>query len=124
MGMKLYFLLDEKRYVHRQSDIPKGARHETRDIPTDLAGLMAHLNEIEARNCPVVDTVEEADAALAQGSGVAIDFAESEPISVAAQQMRQLDVEDAIQRANPVELNAYATNVFDRFKDLMKEKQS
>jgi len=115
--MKFYWLPSSNRFVARQADIPKGDISEVIDVAIDQASLMDRLNRYEERlanfNCPVVDTVEEAETALAQGSGVAI--------SVAAQQMRQLDVEDAIQRANATELLAYGSNVFDRFRDLHRE---
>jgi len=42
--VKLYWLAAENRYVHRQADIPKGIEAEPREIPTDLQGLMDHLN--------------------------------------------------------------------------------
>lgn len=125
--MKFYYLPSERRFVARLADIPKGVPSEVVDVGTDQPSLMERLNQYEARlgPCMMVDTTEQADEVLATGAGVGIDFAalrpQGEPISVAAQQMRQLDVEDAIQRANPVELNAYASNVFDRFRDLHRE---
>ena len=44
--MFLYWLAAERRYVHRQSDIPKGVDAERVDVPTDIAGLMAYLNSL------------------------------------------------------------------------------
>lgn len=86
--MKLYWLAAENRYVHRQSDIPKGVSAEQQDIATDLLSLMALLNALhrdlaqakEARdllgNCAVADTQEKADAIAATGAGVGIEAPE------------------------------------------------
>jgi len=98
--MFLYWLASENRYVHRQSDIPKGVDSERVDVPTDTAGLMAYLNNLvlnrgkpldhpapgeqlltspepvtlgDPCNCAVVTTAKDAAQVLATGAGVAFE---------------------------------------------------
>lgn len=118
--MKLYFLPDEKRYVHRLSDVPKGVVPEIHDIATDLAGLMEQLNRLheeiaswkEAANnpahppAPVVGEIHE----------VKEIFIDDKPIHAAMD--RKCDVEEAIQNATPLDLASYAQNVCLRIREL------
>lgn len=104
--MYLYWLESESRYVHRQSDVPKGTSADRVDVPTDTAGLMAYLNNLiaerskivdfsqfravgEPLNCAVVETQQEADAVTATGAGVGIEapeelFPDGDPVEAPA----------------------------------------
>lgn len=79
--MKLYWIEQESRYVHRLSDLPKGTEPVVHDIPTDLAGLMGLLNELHAK--AVVETKEQASDPV----GVEEMFPDGDPIDTAPERI-------------------------------------
>lgn len=111
--MKLYFILGENRYVHRQSDIPKGAETRVDDIPTDLAGLMAHLNELHQR-------VSEPEVAPEVPEALIEPVRAPQP-NLAQRALARCDVEEIIQNAEADDLASYAHNVCWRMQELMKK---
>lgn len=110
--MKLYFLIDEKRYVHRQSDIPKGADFEPQDIPTDLAGLMAHLNALWKN-------FQGAEAPSTEVEAPEVHSPPEAPPRAPELTVKDcIAIEEAIQDANPIQLRVFAENVAARQKEL------
>jgi hypothetical protein len=106
--MKLYFITAEHRYVHRQSDIPKGADFRVDEVPTDLAGLMSHLNVLHQQ-------MKEPPPAEPAPAPIVIPERSYQEIV-----LTQIAVEEAIQNADPVALASYAANVCWRIKELAK----
>jgi hypothetical protein len=174
--VKLYWIAAESRYVHRQSDIPKGVDSERVDVPTDTEGLMAYLNDLAQRQDVAhvdpqpdgtIRVVDDVGAEFVGDRKAVIDWLnagldpedvpdreetprdpvrsietvevrdhdapngvriEAVPPKVDYNQARdrlmsQIEVEDAIQRANYTELMCYGNNVFDRFRDLGREME-
>lgn len=60
--MILYFIPAEHRYVHRQTDVPKGFDFKKVDVPTSQADLMEFLNQLWAAHM--------IDLSLAKAAGV------------------------------------------------------
>ena len=60
--MILYFIPAEHRYVHRQTDVPKGFDFKKVDVPTSQADLMEFLNQLWAAHV--------VDLSLAKAAGV------------------------------------------------------
>jgi hypothetical protein len=108
--MQLYWVGD--RYVRTQGEAQKLGFGAVTEVPTDKDGLMGFLNALRAPEVPEPpnEPVEEPQPVLEESKHDA--------------QLRQLDVEDAIQRANFTELMAYGNNVFDRFRDLGRQMEN
>lgn len=110
--MKLYWLPNEHRYVHRMADVPKDDIYSVTEVPTDLAGLMGFLNELwQAHQIELCNAV--------------VDFVAEHPVperdeAPVIRAVGQTEVEVAIQAADPVQLASYAENVCWRIKELSK----
>lgn len=120
--MKLYWIESERRYVHRLSDVPKGVEAETRDIPTDLAGLMGHLNFLHEDLAKWKDMAERSPEQFEPDHPAPseVQLTTSAPCTLGLGV--QLDVEEAIQNATPRQLASYASNVCWRMEELAREK--
>jgi len=116
--MKLYYIFTEHRYVHRQADVPKGTPHEVRDIPTDLAGLMAKLNDFEADRQLEREHWKAARAEAEQVYDEMPVEDKADTPTFIQQAEQQITVEEAIQTATPHQLAKYAENVCWRIKEL------
>ena len=127
--MFLYWIATECRYVHRQSDIPKGVESERVEVPTDTAGLMAYLNNLVLNSGKPLDHPAPGEQLLTSPEPYPVevetpveDKAPAPPVVPphVAQMEEQIVVEEAIQRATPRQLAKYAENVCWRMKELMK----
>lgn len=113
--MKLYYIFGEHRYVHRQSDIPKGAPHDVRDIPTDLSGLMGFLNNWEAdRELEREHWRSRSGTSEPETAPPPAKVPDREQSSV----LRDCDIEDHIHNANPQRLAVLSAAVCWRIKEL------
>ena len=122
--MILYLVKSESRYVHRLSDIPKGAEFEKLDIPTDTQGLMGYLNTITARKPsePNIQVIPVLPPPTPEPAPAPARSMEAEAV---LSRMDQLDVNvdavvDAIDRARGFTLKRYAGAVALRFETLAK----
>jgi len=133
--MFLYWLASENRYVHRQSDIPKGVEGERVDVPTNTEGLMGYLNNLVLNRGRPLDHPAPGEQLLTSPGPVTLGqveevvqvYMDEKPIEVqhqtvipphVAQMEQQITVEEAIQTATPHQLAKYAENVCWRIKEL------
>lgn len=136
--MFLYWLAAERRYVHRQSDIPKGVESERVDVPTDTAGLMAYLNslvKIEADpnpapgEMPLAAIPISADTPIGEIEEVKEVFIDNKPVPMnAIALLSRVDspgvnvegVIEAIAKARGYALARYASAIAIRYQELDK----
>lgn len=142
--MKLYWLVAENRYVHRQADIPKGMEAESRDIPTDLQGLMGLLNDLCAdiaklENDIAVEVGAEASYQMPKAPLIDIPpppsgedepaYVDPDPPMSACRIVTQIDnphvdvdaIVENIAKAKGQTLRRYAGAVAVRFEELSKK---
>jgi hypothetical protein len=105
--MQLYWIPSENRYVRTQGEARQLGFGDVTEVPTDKDGLMNFLTDL--RRALVDEQVDEA----------APEPAAPAPMTHVDRVMAQCDVEEAIQRATPVELSSYAENVCHRIRELL-----
>lgn len=133
--MFLYWLPAERRFVHRQSDIPKGVSDERLNVPTDIVGLMGFLNEVVTSPRYAQSPPEAVEAPPAPAEVEAPIEAPEEPQALPAAIPRPMDagavlsrldspgvdvegVVEAIAKAKGYALRRYAGAVAVRFQEL------
>ncbi len=140
--MKLYWIDNESRYVHRLSDIPKGNEVVVHEIPTDLSGLMAHLNELHKiiAEKPVEQVIGDFHPAMLETSEEVVFPAEPGPVFeplpapvprdmsagavLARMDQPGIDVDgvvEAIAKAKGYALRRYSGAVAVRFEEMSKK---
>lgn len=130
--MKLY--IANGVYVGTQAEAKKLDKLFTQvEVPTDKEGLIAYLNEHQvdrdvhhqqvadgpyAVDDDASDLLGDDDASDLLGDTPVVHHVEHNTAALHDRQMTQIEVEEAIQRATPVELSSYASNVCWRIKEL------
>ena len=127
--MLLYWIPSENRYVRTQGEAKKLGFGEETEVPTDKDGLMAFLNNIHSLHQFDMNMFanEERNHIGQPPKAPLIDappppIGDEEPKLTKAQVhsvLNQVDVEEAIQNADAVQLASYANNVCWRIKELV-----
>lgn len=135
--MILYFIPAEKRYVHRQSDVPKGVEPKKVDVPTDLQGLMGFLNDLWAAHQIDINLAMQAASDMTRiGIQHAQEAEEEMTVAEAVRQIEELpvptisavvdistkpDIVELIMETEPRQFGPVLSATLERLGELRKE---
>jgi hypothetical protein len=126
-------------YYEKQADVPKGQKFEAVEFPfgaSPKADFIAWLNEQQAGIVKLAKIATDVNAPIVVGEPYDIALPVSKPLDArtgppttadiaadrerTAETLRQIDIEEAIQKATLPALASYASQVAWRFQELGK----